>query len=585
MSTPKDHESNVHVLILFGLIFFSLLQAVPAIRTGEVVGTLHLSLFYTNLRHEAAEGFCDRSFNDNWCDTYFNICVTSADSSEKCNLYSEVTETHYDKTHVKYIDKDAFQIPLSHPIPERMSIAVTAYDNDRFTSHDLIAIFVNNDVQVPIPKISMNAGLINVQKTAHNQNVNITVHLSTKCLKGFFGDKCSIECLPEKYPSMSGCHDNGTSICLPGFRGQFCEKPDACFYKPCIPGAECINVDDTPTGYKCVCGGIEGLHCYAGYNPCVPSPCKNQGQCVRTGEKQANFFCNCPIQWTGKLCEVQRSPCEVARQKLANADLKDLSGANKEKNQSSTEGTNKTESISVCKNGGVCVDLMEEFKFICNCTRGWKGELCEIPDWTNVIITGCVIAGILLIIICAIVPCCLRMRALRRKKASSPIEPFVYSRGVTKEPAPERIPMDGVFYNSVVFPSPLSAQGANNTQQFYEYCTVPSTGEADLSTFTSNEYELSVEEKAPPELPDRPKGLAPIPRSPNMTAFQEDETVRSPRTESTYSGQPLLTPRASGVLPTHEDLNHDNLYVKTLPKRSVESGESTLSKLLKLTKK
>lgn len=171
------------------------------------------------------------------------------------------------------------------------------------------------------------------------------------------------------------------------------------------------------------------------------------------------------------------------------------------------------------------------------------------------------------------------------RKTSTPIEPFVYSRGVTKEPASERIQMEGVFYNSVVFPNTSDVQSANNTQQFYEYCTVSGSGEGDLGTFTSNEYELSVEEIAPPELPDRPEGLAPIPRSPNMTVFREGEPALSPRTESTYSGQPLLTPRASGVSPAPEDLDHDNLCVKTLPKRSIESSESTLSKLLKLVKK
>ena len=120
--------------------------------------------------------------------------------------------------------------------------------------------------------------------------------------------------------------------------------------------------------------------CYAGYNPCVPSPCEHQGQCVRTGEKHDTFACNCPIQWKGKLCEIQRSPCEVASHKLANADLQDLFGIHKKDNISADAGVNANKSVSVCKNGGVCVDLMEEFKFICNCTSGWKGELCTIPD-------------------------------------------------------------------------------------------------------------------------------------------------------------------------------------------------------------
>ncbi len=87
---------------------------------------------------------------------------------------------------------------------------------------------------------------------------------------------------------MSGCHDNGTSICLPGrfavtcfahrelpphravrlvnpmsciyitgFRGQFCEKPDACYYKPCIAAAVCTNTDD-PKEFKCICDDTDG---------------------------------------------------------------------------------------------------------------------------------------------------------------------------------------------------------------------------------------------------------------------------------------------------------------------------------------
>lgn len=133
-------------------------------------------------------------------------------------------------------------------------------------------------------------------------------------------------------------------------------------------------------GLICFISTVVGAHCYAGYNPCVPSPCENQGQCVRTGEKHDTFTCNCPIQWTGKLCNVQRSPCEVASQKLANADLQDLFGTHKKDNYTSFDGDNITRSVSVCKNGGICVDLMEDFKFICNCTSGWKGELCTIPD-------------------------------------------------------------------------------------------------------------------------------------------------------------------------------------------------------------
>ncbi|KAL5968890.1 Protein jagged-1a, partial [Taenia solium] len=577
--------NNERMWALVGLLLL-INGSVSATQIGKVVANLRLSLYYTNPEHEAADGYCDRSFNDNWCDTYFNICVTSSNSSTDCNLYSTTTETHYDKSHVKYAGKEAFRIPLQYPIPESIRIKISAYDNDRFTSHDLIANFENQVVEVPVPNTIVSAGLVKTENTGHNEHVNITAILTVECIKGFYGERCSIECFPEKYPSMLGCHENGTSICLPGFRGQFCEKPDACFYRPCIPGAECVNVD-TSTGYKCICGGSEGAHCYAGYNPCVPSPCENQGQCVRTGGKHDTFTCNCPIQWTGKLCNVQRSPCEVASQKLANADLQDLFGMHKKDNYTSLNGDNITMSVSVCKNGGTCVDLMEDFKFICNCTSGWKGELCTIPDWTNAIIAGCVVSGLVVILLCAIVPCCLRLRVLRRRKPQIPVEPLVYSHGDSKCPITERIPFKDVFYNSVIMSDTTNSQDADNTQQFYEYCTVtsPSSREGDSSTFTPNDYEISVEEKPPPELPVRPDSLAPLPKPHNTSICQDHDSLPSSRSESVYSRQPLLTPRTSGFLTALEGGEHNSQNSGGLPKRSVEDGESTLTRLFRIAKK
>ncbi|CDS40869.1 fibropellin Ia [Echinococcus multilocularis] len=561
--------NNGRMWALIGLLLL-INGCVSAIQLGKVVADLRLSLYYTNPKHEAADGYCDRSFNDNWCDTYFNICVTSLNSSMDCNLYSTSTETHYDKSHVKYAGKDAFRIPLRYPIPESIQIEISAYDNDRFTSHDLITIFGNHFVEVPVPNTIISAGLVKTESTGHNEHVNITAILAVECIKGFYGERCSIECFPEKYPSMLGCHENGTSICLPGFRGQFCEKPDACFYKPCIPGAECVNVD-TPTGYNCICGGSEDAHCYAGYNPCVPSPCENQGQCVRTGEKHNAFTCNCPIQWSGKLCHVQRSPCEVASQKLANADLQDLFGMYKKDNYSSG-GNSISRSVSVCKNGGICVDLMEDFKFICNCTSGWKGELCTIPDWTNAIIAGCVVSGLVVILLCAIVPCCLRLRVLRRRKPQIPIEPLVYGHGGAKCPVTERIPFKDVFCNYVIMSDAVDSQNADSTQQFYEYCTVTSPSSRE-------------EDKPPPELPVRPDSLAPLPKSYNTSISQDRDSFSSPRSESVYSRQPLLTPRTSDFLTALEGEEHNSQNPNGLPKRSVESGELTFTKLLRIAKK
>ena len=50
-------------------------------------------------------------------ETIFHIKSNFFERSTQCNIYSVTTETHFDKSHVKYIGKDAFRIPLKYPIP------------------------------------------------------------------------------------------------------------------------------------------------------------------------------------------------------------------------------------------------------------------------------------------------------------------------------------------------------------------------------------------------------------------------------------------------------------------------------------
>lgn len=133
----------------------------------------------------------------------------------------------------------------------------------------------------------------------------------------------------------------------------------------------------------------------------------------------------------------------------------------------------------------------------------------------------------------------------------------------------------------------MNSQNADNTQQFYEYCTVtsPSSREGNSSTFTSNDYEISMEEKPPPELPVRPDSLAPLPKSNNTSICQDRDSLPSSRSESVYSRQPLLTPRTSDFLTASEGEGHNPQDPNGLPKRSVENGESTLTKLFRIAKK
>ncbi|VDO00233.1 unnamed protein product [Rodentolepis nana] len=159
------------VLVISELLLMLNLHSISAIKPGKVIADLNLYLYYGNPNHVAAEGYCDRTLNDNWCDTYFTICLTSANSTEKCNVYTNTTEVHYDKTYVKYDKEQAFRIPLKHPIPEPINIEVTVMDYDRFTEPDLIGVFAN-DVMIPTPNVITSAGLVNVKKN-YQQKVKL----------------------------------------------------------------------------------------------------------------------------------------------------------------------------------------------------------------------------------------------------------------------------------------------------------------------------------------------------------------------------------------------------------------------------
>jgi hypothetical protein len=75
-------------------------------------------------------------------------------------------------------------------------------------------------------------------------------------------------------------------------------------------------------------------------NPCTSNPCRNGGQCVPLG---AGFICNCPVQFTGNLCEAPApTPCQP----------------------------------NPCQNGGTCIP-QGTTSFICQCPSTFYGYCCE----------------------------------------------------------------------------------------------------------------------------------------------------------------------------------------------------------------
>ncbi|VVC29041.1 Hypothetical protein CINCED_3A018849 [Cinara cedri] len=198
----------------------------------------------------------------------------------------------------------------------------------------------------------------NINECLSNQCKNEAVcidgiaNYTCKCNPGWTGTFCEIdinEC------ESSPCQNNGICIdnlgafkcnCTDEYEGVTCERVKlvTCEKKPCKNGGMCINTPDASTGnnYTCSCvNGFLDTNCDKGF--CDVNHCQNNGSCNST----ISPFCNCPVGFKGNICEENIDDC------LDNGYQ------------------------SKCKNGGQCIDGINEYT--CNCTdTGYTGEDCHI---------------------------------------------------------------------------------------------------------------------------------------------------------------------------------------------------------------
>uniref|UniRef100_A0AAF5I050 Uncharacterized protein n=1 Tax=Strongyloides stercoralis TaxID=6248 RepID=A0AAF5I050_STRER len=150
-----------------------------------------------------------------------------------------------------------------------------------------------------------------------------------------------------------------------------------CIEANCLNGGLCQSIYNRNTGrdYTCLCSSrYSGNDCELDLNMCSDNPCPPGVKCHSLIN---DFFCNCPIGFTGKTCQIRGNwdPCNS----------------------------------NPCGKYGTC--LAFQSSFICNCTNGYSGKFCTTPfsriqpdTWNTISIIDIIFGmALLAVIICSLI--------------------------------------------------------------------------------------------------------------------------------------------------------------------------------------
>uniref|UniRef100_M3XL08 Slit guidance ligand 3 n=3 Tax=Latimeria chalumnae TaxID=7897 RepID=M3XL08_LATCH len=160
-------------------------------------------------------------------------------------------------------------------------------------------------------------------------------------------------------------------------------KCNPCLSSPCKNNGTCSN--DPVDFYRCICPyGFKGQNCEVPINACINNPCHNGGTCHLSEGNEDGYSCSCPAGFEGTKCEVNPDDCE-------DNDC--------ENNSTCVDGINNyiclcqpnytgefceevldhcVADLNPCRNDAKCISFNKEYR--CECLSGYIGKHCEIDN-------------------------------------------------------------------------------------------------------------------------------------------------------------------------------------------------------------
>uniref|UniRef100_A0A3B5KZ23 Slit homolog 2 (Drosophila) n=1 Tax=Xiphophorus couchianus TaxID=32473 RepID=A0A3B5KZ23_9TELE len=158
-------------------------------------------------------------------------------------------------------------------------------------------------------------------------------------------------------------------------------KCDPCLSSPCKNDGTCSG--DPVHYYRCTCPyGFKGQNCEEPIHACISNPCQNSGTCHLKEGDGSHFWCVCPEGFEGDTCEINIDDCE---DNDCENNSTCVDGINNYTCMCSPEYTGElceeklnfcTPELNPCQHDSKCILTPRGYK--CECTPGYVGEQCEL---------------------------------------------------------------------------------------------------------------------------------------------------------------------------------------------------------------